>query len=164
TRTAGIDAIEVIRGRHPEIKCIILTVHEDDEYLFRAYLVGAADYIIKTNEPEKIIKSIYDVNLNQLLLRPEVAQKIVGEYKRIQSTHSQMKDTLQMMMKISTAEYEILRMIYDGHSYKNIAGLRCVEETTIRSQVNHILKKFGKKRMKHVIEELRESQVFEYSN
>jgi len=161
TRTAGIDAIEIIRSKHPEIKCIVITIHEDDEYLFQAYLVGAADYIIKTSEPDKIIKSIYDVNTNQLLLRPEVAQKIMREYRRIQSTHSHMRNTLQVMMKVSTAEYEILRLIYDGHSYRSIAKLRCVEETTIRSQVNHILKKFKKKRMKEVIAELRASQIFE---
>jgi len=51
--------------------------------------------------------------------------------------------------------------VYEGYSYHTIAEMRFVEETTIRSQVNRILKKFNKKRMKDVIETLRELHIFE---
>lgn len=161
TLTAGIDAIEIIHKEFPNIKCITLSIHKNDDYLFRAYMVGASDYIVKTNSPEQIVKSIHDVVENTLLLRPEVAQKILTEYQRVQESQARMKETLQIVMKISTAEYEILKMVYDGYTYKNIAKQRFVQETTIRSQVNHILKKFKKKRMKDVISLLHELNFFE---
>ena len=161
TRMAGIDSVEKIHKLYPETKCIMLTIHENDEYLFRAYMVGASDYIVKTKPSNEIIKSIYDVMENNLMLRPEVAQKIISEYKRIQSTHTKMRDALQVMMLISATEYEILKLVYYGYTYKNIAKLRFVEETTVRSQVNHILKKFKKKRMKDVIELLKELNIFD---
>lgn len=161
TRTAGITAIGKIQEQQPKVKCIALTIHEDEEFIFRAYLAGAADYIIKTSPVVKIAKSIHDVIDNKLLVRPEVAKKLIAGYQQIQENQVRLKETFQIMVMINTTEYEILKMVYDGYTYKNIAELRFVQETTIRSQVNHILKKFSKKRMKDVIQQLRELRIFE---
>ena len=152
TRTEGIYAIRIIHERHPDIKCIALTIHEDDELIFQAYLAGAADYIIKN--------SILAVVNNRLLLRPEVGQRLIQEYQRVQNQENRMKETMQVMLKINTTEYEILRMACAGMSYKQMARERYVEETTIRSQINHILKKFQKNRMKDVVALLNELHIF----
>lgn len=161
SRMAGINAIEKIHQSHPEIKCIVLTIHADDEYLFRAYMAGASDFIVKTRVPEEIVQAIRAVIQNNLLLRPEVVQRLVKEYQRIQSSQIRMRDALQVMLMISTTEYEVLKLIYHGYTYKAIAQQRYVQETTIRVQVNHILKKFKKKRMKDVIAMLRDLNIFE---
>ncbi len=161
TRTAGITAIQKIRDNFPNIKCIALTIHEDEEFIFRAYLAGAVDYIIKTRPIEKIIQSIYAVAENRLLLRPEVGKRLIEEYRQIHENQVRMKETMRVMLMINTTEYEILKLAYRGLTYRQIAQQRFVEETTIRSQVNHILKKFGKKKMKEVLEELRELKIFE---
>lgn len=161
TRTEGLWAIEKIHSEFPQIKCIALTIHEDDEFIFRAYLNGASDYIIKTSATGQIIRSIQAVVNNRLLLRPEVAQRLIQEYQRMSSREERVRKTMQVMLMINTTEYEILRMAYAGLSYRQIAEQRFVEETTIRSQINHILKKFGKRRMKDVISELRELHIFD---
>ncbi len=70
TRTAGVTAIAAIHKAAPEIRCIVLTIHENDEYLFQAYQSGASDYIIKAMEPQAIVAAIRDVYENELLLRP----------------------------------------------------------------------------------------------
>ena len=67
-----------------------------------------------------------------------------------------MKEVLKVMMKISNTEFEIIRMAFDGYSYREIAEKRFVEETTIRSEIYRILKKFNKKKMKDVILLLKE--------
>ena len=146
--------------RHPDIKCIALTIHEDDELIFQAYLAGAADYIIKTRSIDTIKNSILAVVNNRLLLRPEVGQRLIQEYQRVQNQENRMKETMQVMLKINTTEYEILRMACAGMSYKQMARERYVEETTIRSQINHILKKFQKNRMKDVVALLNELHIF----
>lgn len=161
TRTAGITAIAKIHEMFPGIKCIALTIHEDEEFIFRAYLAGAVDYIIKTRPSEYIVKSIHAVVENRLLLRPEVGKRLIEEYQQIQENQVRMKETMQIMLRINVTEYEILRLVYQGLTYRQIAQQRFVEETTIRSQVNHILKKFGKKRMKDVISQLRELKIFD---
>ena len=156
TKTAGLDAIKKIREHNPAIKVIILTIHSRDDLIFKAYTVGAMDYIIKTSPIEDILKSIRAASSNSLMLRPEIANKIMEESQRISEKQSKMKEVLKVMMKISNTEFEIIRMAFDGYSYREIAEQRFVEETTIRSEIYRILKKFNKKRMKDVILLLKE--------
>ena len=163
TRTSGITAIGKIHERYPGVKCIALTIHEDEEFIFQAYLAGAVDFIIKTSSIEKIVGAIHDVIDNKLLVRPEVAKKLIDGYQRVYEKQSRLKETFQVMLLINTTEYEILKMVYEGYTYKDIASKRFVEETTIRSQINHILKKFKKKRMKDVVALLRELNIFDES-
>jgi len=156
TKTAGLDAIKQIREYDPSIKVIILTIHSRDDLIFKAYTAGAMDYIIKTSPVENILKSIRAASTNSLMLRPEIANKIMEESQRISEKQDKMKEVLKIMMKISNTEFEIIRMAYNGYSYREIAGQRFVEETTIRSEIYRILKKFNKKRMKDVILLLKE--------
>jgi DNA-binding NarL/FixJ family response regulator len=156
TKTAGLDAIKQIRDYNPAIKVIIITIHSRDDLIFKAYTVGAMDYIIKTSPVDTILKSIRDAASNNLMLRPEIANKIMEESRRISEKQSKMKEVLKVMMKISNTEFEIIRMAFDGYSYRQIAEERFVEETTIRSEIYRILKKFDKKKMKDVILLLKE--------
>ena len=156
TKIAGLDAIKQIREYNPAIKVIILTIHSRDDLIFKAYTAGAMDYIIKTSPIEDILKSIRAAASNNLMLRPEIANKIMEESRRISEKQSKMKEVLKVMMKISNTEFEIIRMAFDGYSYREIAEQRFVEETTIRSEIYRILKKFDKKRMKDVILLLKE--------
>jgi DNA-binding NarL/FixJ family response regulator len=161
TKTAGIDAIEQIKEFNPDVKIIILTIHDRDDLIFKAYTVGAMDYIIKTSPVEKILQSIRAVASNTLLLRPEIANKIMEESKRIQEKQSKLKEVLKVMMKISNTEYEIIQMVFNGYPYREIAEQRLVEETTIRSEIYRIIKKFNKRKMKDVISLLKEINFFD---
>ncbi len=161
TMIAGIEAIEEIKKEASNIKVIVLTIHERDEYILRAYAAGAADYIIKTSSVADILNSIRNVYFNKYMLRPEIANKILKEYMRIKEEQSIIKSTLKIMTKLTNTEYEILKLIYQGYSYKEIAEKRFVEETTIRSQIYWILKKFGKNKMKEVIKLMKELKIFE---
>jgi DNA-binding NarL/FixJ family response regulator len=161
TKTAGIDAIQEIHSHNPGIKVVVCTIHSRDDLLYQAYSVGAMDYIIKTNSIDNILKSIRAVSENNLLLRPEIANKIVAECVRIQKEQGKMKEILKVMMKITNTEFEIIKFVYDGYTYKKIAEQRFVEETTIRSEIYWILKKFKQKKMKDVIKILKEINFFE---
>jgi DNA-binding NarL/FixJ family response regulator len=164
TKTAGIEAIKQIRVYNPAIKSIVLTIHNRDDLLYRAYAAGAMDYIIKTSSIADILKSIRGVAANNLMLRPDIANKIIGECMRLQEEQGKMKEVLKVMMKITNTEFEIIKLVYDGCSYRNIAEQRFVEETTIRSEIYWILKKFKKNKMKDVIHLLKEINFFETFN
>jgi DNA-binding NarL/FixJ family response regulator len=161
TKIAGIDAIGKIREFNPAIKAIILTIHSRDDLIFKAYSVGAMDYIIKTSPVEDILRSIRAAASNNLMLRPEIANKILSESRRISESQGKMKEVLKVMIKITNTEFEIIRMVYDGCPYREIAEQRFVEETTIRSEIFRILRKFDKKKMKDVIALLKEINFFE---
>jgi DNA-binding NarL/FixJ family response regulator len=164
TETAGIDAIKRINEEFDCVKTIVLTVHEEDELLFQAYTVGAMDYIVKTSSIVDIIQSIRNVYKNEMSLRPEIAEKIISEFSRLRTQQSSLIYTLNIISKLTNSEFEILKAVYNGNSYKQITNQRCVEEVTIRTQVNKILKKFQMRSMKDVIRLLKGMKFFEIYN
>jgi DNA-binding NarL/FixJ family response regulator len=161
TETAGIEAIERIREKLPQVKIIVLTIHQEDAVLFRAYGAGAMDYIIKTMSIADILTSIRSAANNQLYMRPEIAEKILGEFTKLQNEKSSLIYTLNIVSKLTATEFEILKAIHRGSTYRDIAAERFVEEVTIRTQVNKILKKFEKDSMKEVVALLKQLKIFE---
>ncbi|WP_246358653.1 response regulator transcription factor [Paenibacillus phytorum] len=158
---AGIHAIEEIKRTMPEIKVIVLTIHAEDDVMFKAYGAGAMDFIVKTSSIADIINSIRNAHNNSLYMRPEIAEKILGEFTKLHNEKNSLIYTLNIVSKLTNSEFEIVRAIYNGLTYKNIAKERSVEEVTIRTQVNKILKKFNQGNMKEVVASLRELKIFE---
>ncbi|MDF2908553.1 MAG: two component transcriptional regulator, LuxR family [Herbinix sp.] len=156
TRTAGIDATHSIRAIDPNIKVIILTIHQEDEYLFQAYCAGVMDYIVKTDSISQIMNSIRTVYSNQLMLRPGIADKIIDEFSRLKTQQISLIYTLGIVSKLTNSEFEILKCFYEGSTSKIISETRYVSPATVKSQVNSILKKFEMKSMKEVVKLLKQ--------
>ena len=76
TRTAGLEASEQILNALPDTKIIILTVYEDDEFVFNAFQLGVCDYILKNASREEIISCIQDAYAGSSPIRPVIAEKI----------------------------------------------------------------------------------------
>jgi DNA-binding NarL/FixJ family response regulator len=161
TKTDGILAADRISKVDPSIKIIVITIHNRDDYLFRAYAAGAVDYIIKTSPVETILASIRAVHANTLMLRPETANRIMAESRRVSKGQRKMKEVLHVMMRITNTELEIIRLVYEGARYSDIAEKRNVEDTTIRTEIHRILEKFHVRKMKDLIDLLREIGFFE---
>jgi len=151
TPTAGLEAVEEILETQPDIRVIILTIHEDDSLLFRAYCAGVMDYILKTDSVTDIANAVRNVHSNQMMLRPDVAKKIVDEFARMKIQQESLLYTYNIMSKLTNSEFEILTQVYQGNKYRQIADTRFVSIVTIKSQVNRILHKFDAKSMKDVI-------------
>lgn len=159
SRLSGVEATARIKKKLPETKVIILTMHDDDEILFQAFSAGAEDYLMKDSSLTEVIKSIRDVHENQLALRPVISHKIQSEFKRLREEKERLIETLNVISKLTNSEFDIIRACCSGMKYKQIARERCVEEVTIRTHVNNILRKFGKRRMKDVVALMEESDI-----
>lgn len=162
TRTAGIEAIEKIKSLDENVKIIVITIHEDEELIFKAYTVGANNYIIKTSSVVEVINSIRNTLKNKFEMRPEIAEKIISEFKRMKNTEQSLFYTINIFSKLTNSEFEVLKSVYFGKTYTEIADERFVELTTIKKQVSNILKKFDQKSMKAVIKILKELDIFNY--
>lgn len=157
----GVEMIPKIKELHPEIKIIMLSIHKEDDYILRAFTYGANDYLTKTEPIDKIITAIKNVYNNTSSLRPELAHIILSECERVKNRQNSMLNVLNLLSKLSNSEFEILRALCSGDSYKNIAARRFVEESTIRSQVNRVLKKFDASNIKDLIIDLNNLKVFD---
>ncbi|MBP5600076.1 MAG: response regulator transcription factor [Lachnospiraceae bacterium] len=155
TRTAGIDAATKILKKHTDTKIIILTILEDDDLLFAAYCAGVMDYIIKTDSISQVLNSIRNVYKNQLILRPQYAEKIIEELSHVKEQKQSLIYFMNILTKLSNSEFEVLKSLYMGMTYKQISEIRYVSTVTIKSQIHSILKKFGMRSIKEVIKELK---------
>lgn len=142
TADAGIRAAQKIFQKHRHVKIIILTVYEEDELIFTAFQMGVCDYILKNAQPEEIMQSIRDAYENKSPLRPEIASKILGEFKRVRSCENSFLLAVNIVTSLTSTELEILDLLIQHRTRAEICELRHVEMSTIKSQIHEILKKF----------------------
>ena len=153
-RTAGITASRKILAELPDTRVIILTILEDDELLFQAYCAGVIDYIIKTDVADQILTSIRNAYRNQLVLRPQYAEKIIDELKRVKEEQVSLLYSLNVLTKLSNSEFEVLKSLYQGMNARQISEDRYVSLGTVKTQIHSILKKFGMRSVSEVVRQL----------
>ena len=151
TPDAGIRAAQRILQQNPRIKIIILTVYEEDELIFTAFQLGVCDYILKNAASEDVLKSIRDAYRDNSPLRPEIAAKILGEFKRVRSYETSFLYAVNIVSSLTTTELEILELLLQHKTRRQICALRHVEMSTVKTQIHNILQKFGKKNIEEVV-------------
>lgn len=162
TKTAGLDAAGEILKKQPGIKIIILTVYEDDELIFQAFQLGVADYILKNSLPEDFSTCIKEAYEGHSPIRPVIARKIRREFQRIRNSENSFLYCLNIVTQLTQKEIDVLDLISQGYTRAQICELRCVELSTVKTQIHNILKKFKCSSMSEVVAQIEEAQVFEY--
>lgn len=163
TRTAGLDASKRILAEcSPAPKIIILTVYEDDETVFEAFRLGVTDYVLKNSSPDEIIGCVRDAYLNRSPIRPAIARKIRDEFRRIKKQEDSLLYCIQIVSSLTQTELDVLTLMSKGYTRSQICEIRCVELSTVKSQIHTILKKFGKNNMQELIAMLTHLHVLEY--
>jgi DNA-binding NarL/FixJ family response regulator len=155
----GIHAAKKVLKEYPDIRIVFLTVHEDDETLFTAFEAGAVDYVLKTAPESDVLGSIRAAKRGESPIRPEIAHKIRTEFTRIRRNQSQMFDIVAIVSQLTPTELDIIGLLLQDQKIPQMAKARGVEVSTIKSQINGILKKFRKPRTKEVIRTIRELQI-----
>ncbi|MDO4292351.1 MAG: response regulator transcription factor [Eubacteriales bacterium] len=162
TRTAGLIATEKILEQYPEGKIVILTVYEDDETVFTAFMLGVTDYIVKNSMPEDIITCIKDAYFGCSPIRPVIARKIRREFQRVKKSEDSFLYCLHLVTQLTQTEIDVLELMSRGYTRMQICEMRCVELSTVKTQIRNILKKFKCSSMNEVIYQIKEQQIFEY--
>jgi len=162
TPDAGIRATQRILQENPEIRIVILTVYEEDELIFTAFQLGVCDYILKNACQEEILKSIRNAFENNCPLRPEIAARILGEFKRVRSYETSFLYAVNIVSSLTTTELEILGLLLEGKSRREICKLRQVEMSTVKTQIHNILQKFDKTSMDDVIDMIRTMNLSDF--
>ena len=147
-KDAGIRATGEILAEMPDIKIIILTVYEEDELVFSAFRLGACDYVLKNASNEEIVNAVTSAYRGQSPIRPEIADKIRSEFRRVKTYESSFLFMLNILSTLTPKELDTLYLLSTGYNKRQI---RCVEMSTVKSQVHSILKKFNKKKISEII-------------
>lgn len=134
----GAKVTELLAKEHPQIKVLALTVHEDKGYLRQLLKAGAAGYVLKRAAAHELIHAIRAVASGGTYLDPMMTNKIVGDYVREKSVRDELlQDTL------SEREIEVLRLIAEGHSNKEIASRLKLSVKTVETYKTRLMSKLG---------------------
>ncbi len=132
-RKNGLEAIREIRSENPTAHILILTSFTEDEKIFSAIEAGALGCLLKDSAPQELVRAIRDVHQGELTLHPTIARKMLQRQSGQPSLESDLTDR----------EIEVLRLLAQGLSNKDIADSLVVSVPTVRSHVTNILSKLN---------------------
>jgi len=131
----GIEACATIRGRHPGIEVLILTVSENEPDVWAALRMGAAGYLLKDMPPAELIEAVLDAGRGE----PHIAQRMAGRMLREFSGGT--RTAGDPLVELSPREREVLALLADGMRNREIAERLVVSEATVKTHVRHVLEK-----------------------
>ena len=135
----GVEVCREIRSAHPEIHCLMLTSFADDEALFQAIMAGASGYVLKQIKGPDVVEAVRSVAAGRSLLDPSVTARVVERLR-----NGQEED--ELLARLSPQERNILRLIADGLTNRQIAEQVHLAEKTVKNYVSNLLSKLGMER------------------
>lgn len=137
----GVEATRRLRQGFPEARVIILTTFDDDAYVFDGLRAGALGYLLKDVSGDELAEAIRQVAGGGALIEPSVARKVLAEFARLPLPASPAGSPLPY--SLSEREVEILRLLAQGASNRQIASQLFLAEGTIKNYISNILDKLG---------------------
>jgi two-component system, NarL family, response regulator DevR len=132
----GVEACREIRSRNPRTACLMLTSFSDDEALFEAIMAGAAGYVLKQIRSTDLVVAIRRVASGQNLLDPAVTAQVLERLRRG-------PDEDEVIARLTPQEHEVLALLADGLTNRQIAARMYLAEKTVKNYVTSVLTKMG---------------------
>ncbi len=135
----GLEATRLIKAESPQTQVLILTMHESDEYFFRALEAGASGYLLKKAATQDLIAAARSVARGEAFLYPSVAKKLIGDYVRRVEPGAEAGG----YGTLSEREREVLLLLAEGLSNQEIAERLSISQSTLQTHRAHVLEKLG---------------------
>jgi len=136
----GIGATQQLAEAAPDIRVLILTTFEQDDYIFGALRAGASGFLLKRSRPEELIAAVHTIAAGDALLAPSVTRRVI---ERLAQQPTPAFADRARLDRLTPREREVFEHLARGLSNREIATALAVEESTIRTHVKRILMKLG---------------------
>lgn len=133
----GIAAIRLLKQQAPEIKILVLTTFDNDDYVTQAMACGAKGYLLKDTPSSELAQAIRAVNLGYTQLGPGLWEKAIATKSQTSPT------TPAELNELTSREKEVLQLIARGYSNREIAAALFITERTVKNHVNSILRRLN---------------------
>ena len=134
----GLDTTRQLKKRFPKLKILILTMHDNEEYIFETLRAGASGYLIKRSAPNELISAIQSVYRDESYLSPAISKKVIEGF--VQSGGQTVMEDVDYV-KLTVREREVLQLIAEGNANREIARLLHISIKTVESHKAHIMEK-----------------------
>jgi DNA-binding NarL/FixJ family response regulator len=131
-----VEATRRIRARYPDVKVLVLTTYDDDEWVFDAIRAGASGYLLKDTPRDKVVEAIRGTMAGKSYVDPTVTGKILE-----QAAGRLIQPATQVTERLTEREVDVLRMVARGLNNSEIAARLHLSEGTVRNHVSAILSK-----------------------
>lgn len=138
-KESGIDNMHKIKAVYPAAGLFMLTVFEDEEKIFQCIKAGALGYLLKKDAPEKIVEAIHNVHKGESTINGQIARKILNYFSKPEATTMPGLDGYHLTKR----ENQILMLLMDGLSYKEIAAHCFISIDTLNSHIRKIYAKLN---------------------
>ena len=135
----GLQAIKEIKDENIPCGIIVLTIHEDREYLFKTLQLGAQGYVLKDADPAVLVEAIRSVYRGQPYIQANMTKELVNEFSRVMSNDKVKKDE----NTLTARELEVLELIAQGLINKEIAKRLYISEKTVKNHISNIFRKIN---------------------
>ena len=130
----GVSATRKLQDLDPSVAILILTVHADDEHVYRGIKAGARGYLLKDCTPEDLTRAIRTVYSGDTIMSPDIARKML-------STFESLDGEADLAPNLTERELEVIKALAQGLSNKQIARSLGISEKTVRNHASNIYKK-----------------------
>jgi DNA-binding NarL/FixJ family response regulator len=134
----GITATRELVHAAPQVKVLILTTFEQDDYIFGALRAGASGFLLKRTRPEDLIAAVHTIADGESLLSPSVTRRVID--RLAQQPLPELTNNA-LLAQLTSRERDVLNLLARGMSNREIAAALAVEESTIRTHVKRVLAK-----------------------
>ena len=140
-RLDGVSCTKIIKEGYPDIKIIILTTFDDDEYVFNALKYGASGYLLKGISMDSLVEAINTVYQGQAMINPDIASKVLEFFSKLAVNNETIHVPVENIKMITKNEWTIIKEVSKGKSNKEIAKDLSFSEGTVRNYLSNILDK-----------------------
>ncbi|MBE1495125.1 DNA-binding NarL/FixJ family response regulator [Amycolatopsis lexingtonensis] len=137
----GVGATRRLRLARPDVRVIALTTFDDDEDVFAALRAGAVGYLLKDVSSARLVEAVLAAARGESVLQPSVAAKVVARFAELPPEPAPRPQPL--VVPLSERELEVLRLLADGRSNREIATALFLAEGTVKNHVTNLLGKLG---------------------
>ncbi len=137
----GVQCTKIMKENYPEVKIIILTTFDDDEYVYNALKYGADGYLLKGNSMDEMVDAIWDVYNGSAVINQDVTNKVVKLFSKMAKADYVGVVEDKVAEELSKTEWKIIREIGCGASNKEISEKLYLSDGTVRNYLSNILNK-----------------------
>jgi DNA-binding NarL/FixJ family response regulator len=112
---SGIQGIQLLKQKYPDLSLVVLTVYDDDDRIFEALCAGATGYLLKKTAPARLLESLKDVVAGGSPMSPEVARRVITLFQNVRPPQS-------ADYHLTPHETRVLKLLVRGHTYKTAAA------------------------------------------
>lgn len=144
----GIEATKQLLEDNPDLKVIILSIHDDENYVTHALQSGAQGYLLKEMDTDSLMEAIKVVYDGGSYLHPKVTHNLVQEYRRLVKNSQTENSVAEIEYRkplhlLTKRECQVLQLLSEGQSNRKIAETLVISEKTVKNHVSNILQKMN---------------------